>query len=170
MRSQQIGLAGLFPRQVLLRFWGGKAAVCSWVERSPTLTPSPSHPTAAGLSPQSPEVPLSLGHDVRPCSEPGTMGRRAVATMSRPTLTPYYPPAHPCGTEPSNSCPRNSALALAFPVASPSVSSGVGGPRGYLPGTNHSVSTEILSSGLQMSLENNNSFLNPRKERAPGRI
>lgn len=64
MRSQQTGLAGLFPRQVLLRFWGGKAAVCSWVERSPTLTPSPSHPTAAGLFPQSPaqhtpEVPLS---------------------------------------------------------------------------------------------------------------
>lgn len=42
----------------------------------------------------------------------------------------------------------------------------VNGHRGYLPGTTPGVCTKILPSGLQMFLENNNSFLNPRKEKS----
>lgn len=168
--------------------------VCRQEERSPALTPSSSHPIPAGLSPclaarspqspaqHTPDSPLSrgrcsvpargvgLGGDanpvtwlkvqgclpVRPPRE--EMGRRMATTTCCPTFAPYYLPNNPC--------PRKAELALALPVASPSVSSRVDGPRGYLPGTDPGVHAEILSSSLQMSLENNNSFLNPRKEKS----
>lgn len=96
-RSRQGWLGCFHAKCCCVSGVGKQQCAAGWREAPHSHLPLPT-PPLLGFShkaqPSTTQRSHCLGHDVHPCSEPETMGRRAVATMSCPTLTPYYPPAH----------------------------------------------------------------------------